>query len=393
MNITKIFGKVVTPSAIVLVLEVDGEQTTLQIPSTDARFDPLGTWFKEDHGHQAMSRLAELLVKPVVPEIESVAPQFQAKFAEAHFAGIDTKALQRFNERLATNPTKSARASLFGYIEKHGVTLDADGCMIFYKRVNHNLTAFHGGTFQYKVGEWQEVPRERCIDHPTEDCGFGLHVCPWKFLDKWFTGGVILELVCPPENFTSVPPSSGKLLTYKLFTRRIVKDGQVPTTPIVETTASRAVSDPKVRRDQRRENAETSTSVTGTTSTIPEPARKKATLQIGMTAELKRRRVPADLLHSAGMQAGSETNIRILATDPRSRFLLVTTLTDEQLQGKAGSKILKRDVPFHETPASMSLDDYSVAIPLAMFTAAQIDGRSPYTARILGNGLVEIRPT
>ncbi len=374
--ITQIYGKVVTPSAVVLVLERDGAQDTIQIPSTDARFDPILDWIKRSPGN--LSLLAELLVPPIIPDIEKVAVPLQAKFAEAHFAKADTSALKRFNERLNTNPTASARQSLHGYVEKHGVTVDADGCLIFYKRVRKNLCAHWDSSFQYKVGAWQEVPRSRCVDQPTESCGFGLHVCPWKFLDGWYSDGVILEIVVPPENFTSVPPSSGKLLAYKVFTRRIVPEGQVPTSPIVETETSRAVSDPKLRREQRRAAKET-----GTTST---PA-------VAVTsAELKRRRVPCEILVAAGIQAGSENNVRIIATDPRSRFLLVTSLTNKALQGNAGGSIMKREHPFHETVGVVSQDDFGVAIPLAMFAAARIDGRSPYTARVLKPNLIEIRP-
>jgi hypothetical protein len=392
MSITKLFGKVVTPSAIVLVLEKGGAMETVQVPSTDARFEPVTDWLK--HDLQDLRKLAELLIPPVIPDIKEIAAPLQNKFAEAHFAKADTKALKRFNERLATNPTRSAQQSLFGYIEKHGVTVDADGCMVFYKRVNRDMGSFHDPSFKYKVGEWSEVPRNRCVDQPTESCGFGLHVCPWKFLDNWFSGGVILEIVVPPENFTSVPPSSGKLLAYKVFTRRIVPAGQIPTNPIVETEASRAVSDPKLRREMRKEEEKESEVNLGTgTATDPAPApKKKVAVEAGATAELKHRKVPAELIQAADMQAGTESTLRIIATDPRSRFLLLTTLDDEQLQGKAGNKILKRPIPFHETTGNVSLDDYSVAIPLAMFTAAQINGRSPYTARVLGRGLIEIRP-
>ncbi len=352
-------GKIVTPNSVTLVLQEGGVDRVEAIPSNDPRFDKVLEWLKRKSTDLKglLKALAPVVLAKVVPELRDTA-------IAAALTGQSSKALERFNARLLKNPSKSAKASLYRYVAEEGVTMTEDGCLVMYKRVDTHLKAFHDGSFQYKVGAWAKVDRARCGDHPSTPCGFGLHVCPWKHLSQWFSNRHdcnLLELVCPPEDFTSVPERQAKLLTCNLFVRRIMNPGDIPLQPLVETKAVR-------KRAQG----------------------KGKDLKVSGSSSRGRLAVPVQVLQEAGWQGGSRKSpdLRIVVTDPRSRFFFLTSLDNSSLRGE---EFLKRDTPFYERAVSVDPDRLDVPLTKGDLAVCQIN--APLSFKVLSPGVIQARPT
>jgi len=352
---TAILGKIITPSSATIVLKDDGGDRVETIPSSDSRFDKICQFFQQKGG-----KLKTLLRLLAPPDVSKVVPELREKAREAVISGVSQKPLERFSARLAKNTSASAKASLLGYAENHGVTITEDGSMVFYKRVDNRLRAYYDSSYQYTVGKWATVDRKRCYDQPDNPCGFGLHVCPWKFLSQWFNqkdNSVLLELVCPPEDFVSVPPSQGKLLTCRVFVRRVMKPGDTPLQALVETkeVRRRATSGKPVR------------------SNVPKG----------------REAVPVTILQEAGWQRAKDLGkLRIVVTDPRSRFFFITSMDNETLQQRG---YLKRPVPFY-TRDGLTADPDRLTLPVTKADLAACQIASPLAYKILEPGLVQARP-
>lgn len=375
ITISKIAGAVVTGSSVTLVYILAGHahDTVTTIPRDDFRYDLLKNVVVKDMGVRVGGRTMD--VAHGVAEIQRIlnlATPLAAladtpvvdRAVEAAAAGQDTEPLRRFHERLSMNPSASARASLYKHVRESRITVDADGCLVLYKRVGLSaggrLASHHDSGFTYEVGKERTVPRERCGDTPDTTCGFGIHVCPWEHLHIWGQfGTVILELLCPPEDFTSVPIHEHKLRTCRVHVRRIVPEGEVPSAAVVEAA----------RPAERR-------------------ARKPRSTVVKLPGAPV---IPQALCQEAGWQAG--TRLRAVVPDPRSRAAYVTSLDDGALQ-KAGVLAPSREVPYLGVQVAVSRSRFTVSVPMSLLASASIAyarDAAGYVVRRLAEGLVEIR--
>jgi hypothetical protein len=125
----------------------------------------------------------------------------------------------RFAARLAANPSRHSRESLFGWIDKWGINLDADGNMVAYKGVMLaqngdyvSITQGAGivngvpahGNLRNNVGDIVEVPRRDVDDNINVHCSYGLHAGTYRYASG-FARGVLLSVKIDPADVVSVP--------------------------------------------------------------------------------------------------------------------------------------------------------------------------------------------
>lgn len=152
------------------------------------------------NGEPVSDRLNEVIVSVLISE-GNVAPF--AKFAA----------------RLAANPSRHSRESLFGWIDKWGINIDADGHMIAYKGVTTNpegdnvsITAGKGivngvaceGNLRNNPGDVVEVERRDVDDNINRHCSYGLHAGTYNYASG-FARGVLLSVKIDPADVVSVP--------------------------------------------------------------------------------------------------------------------------------------------------------------------------------------------
>lgn len=123
-----------------------------------------------------------------------------------------------FAERLAQNPSRHSRESLFGWINNHGINIDKDGYMIAYKGVRLDGSDYvsitagkgivngvpHEGHLRNNVGDVVEVPRRDVDDNINVHCSYGLHAGTYNYASN-FARGVLLSVKIDPADVVSVP--------------------------------------------------------------------------------------------------------------------------------------------------------------------------------------------
>lgn len=131
----------------------------------------------------------------------------------------NVKPFANFAARLYANPSKHSRDSLFGWINKHGINIDADGNMIAYKGVKVaengdyvSITAGPGyvngeatnGHLRNNVGDVVSIDRRVVDDNINRHCSSGLHAGTYNYASG-FAKGVLLTVKIDPADVVSVP--------------------------------------------------------------------------------------------------------------------------------------------------------------------------------------------
>lgn len=131
--------------------------------------------------------------------------------------GRDTGGIVKFLERLADNPSKRGRETIFEWIADRDLTITEDGYFIGWKGVTADQTSCnrgtawvdgvqHEGNIPNPVGATISMPRTEVMDDPNAHCHVGLHVGTYEYA-KGF-GQVLLEVAVDPANVVSVPESA-----------------------------------------------------------------------------------------------------------------------------------------------------------------------------------------
>lgn len=132
--------------------------------------------------------------------------------------GRDTQNLVKFMERLAENPSKRGRETIFEWISERELVIDDEGRFIAWKGVQDDHTSCHRGDafvddVEYKdshipnaVGSVISMPRTEIMDDPTVHCHVGLHVGTYEYANGF--GAVLLEVAVDPADVVSVPSSA-----------------------------------------------------------------------------------------------------------------------------------------------------------------------------------------
>jgi hypothetical protein len=133
--------------------------------------------------------------------------------------GADFRAVARFLENLAANPSEHSKENLYRWIKDRHFSITEDGCLIGYKGVNKDSegnfvsvssgTAIvdgetHTGQIPNYVGAVVMMPRSTVTHDPAVHCHVGLHVGTWSYASN-FGGGGTLTVKVNPRDVVSVP--------------------------------------------------------------------------------------------------------------------------------------------------------------------------------------------
>ena len=132
---------------------------------------------------------------------------------------VEVQAWLKFWEKAATNPSLKSQDELFIFIEKHGLSITADGDAVLYKGVLANGTSMHAGPgivdgveYEYAnlpnhVGAVVEIPRSNVDDNRGIACSKGLHVGDFTYPTQYLGSSAprLLNVVVNPRDVVSVP--------------------------------------------------------------------------------------------------------------------------------------------------------------------------------------------
>ncbi len=129
----------------------------------------------------------------------------------------DYAPIVKFLEKINQNPQSESRDMAYEWIQKAGLTINADGDVIGYKGVNADFTSVNAGPAIVNGEEFNghvpndpgnviEMPRGEVTFDPENSCASGLHVGTYQHA-QGFSGsyGKMLELVVNPRDIVSVP--------------------------------------------------------------------------------------------------------------------------------------------------------------------------------------------
>lgn len=102
--------------------------------------------------------------------------------------GLDITPWVRFVQKLHQNPSSTSRNELYGWLEKSGMPITADGDFLAYKRVKGNYKDIHSGTFDNSVGKVVSMNRLDVDDDRNRTCSAGLHFCSKSYLPHFGNG-------------------------------------------------------------------------------------------------------------------------------------------------------------------------------------------------------------
>lgn len=117
--------------------------------------------------------------------------------------GLPFEPLLKFWENLKDNPSFNSRQMLYKFLEHNGHPLTDDGCFIAYRGVTEDFRDVHTKTFDNRVGQICEMPREKVDDNPNNTCSNGLHVACHDYA-KGF-GPQLIEVKVNPKDVVAVP--------------------------------------------------------------------------------------------------------------------------------------------------------------------------------------------
>lgn len=124
--------------------------------------------------------------------------------------GLPIKPFINFFRKLQKNPSYKVVNRLYAFIEKSmqdgGFTINSDGNIIAYKRVNEDYKDFYTGKFDNSIGSVVEMPRNEVDDDNSNTCSAGLHFCSYSYLDKYYHGeGHVILVEVDPADVVSIP--------------------------------------------------------------------------------------------------------------------------------------------------------------------------------------------
>lgn len=141
----------------------------------------------------------------------------------------DWKPLVAFLEKVQTNVEPHSREQLYGYMERHEITITDDGDVIFYKGVGREekdgVVTYRPSQAGYgivdgveytndrlpqRIGSVVQMPRAMVKHDPNAACRVGLHAATFDFA-KDFMSGATLEIHVNPRDVVSVPHSAEKI--------------------------------------------------------------------------------------------------------------------------------------------------------------------------------------
>jgi len=115
------------------------------------------------------------------------------------------KPLVNFLEKLMANPSRRAVNELYAFLEHKNMPLTPDGNFLAYKGVREDYTDWYSGKFQNKVGDVNEMTRNRVCDDANIGCSHGFHAGSLDYAKGYGNGGHLMVVEIDPRDVVSVP--------------------------------------------------------------------------------------------------------------------------------------------------------------------------------------------
>ena len=119
--------------------------------------------------------------------------------------GLPYKPLVRFLDKLMENPSRRAVNELYAFLEHKAMPLTPDGNFLAYKGVREDYTDWHSGKFSNKVGDVNEMIRNRVCDDANIGCSHGFHAGSLDYARGYGNGGHLMVVEIDPRDVVSVP--------------------------------------------------------------------------------------------------------------------------------------------------------------------------------------------
>jgi hypothetical protein len=170
------------------------------------------------------------------------------KIITMHAQGFDCGPLVNFIGNLYNNPSPTAIAELYLFIEACNLPITEDGCFIAYKMVKENYMDIYSGTMRNSIGDIPAMPRGLVDDNRNNTCSAGLHFCSKEYLPKFGSGrrdtDRCMLVKINPANVVSIPSdynnSKGRAWAYEVVSE--VAAGWRETLPTEDYTDRAVVS-------------------------------------------------------------------------------------------------------------------------------------------------------
>jgi len=131
------------------------------------------------------------------------------RLIDAMHSGLDIKPWVRFVRKLYMNPSSTGRNELYGWLEKSGMPITADGDFLAYKRVRGDYRDIHSGRFDNSIGNTVEMSRLDVDDDRNRTCSAGLHFCSKDYLPHFgsnnSTDDRVVIVKINPADVVSIP--------------------------------------------------------------------------------------------------------------------------------------------------------------------------------------------
>jgi len=162
-----------------------------------------------------------------VPLHNEMSRRMMDVFAE----GLDIGPWIKLAQNIEDNPSEMAREELYPFMEKSGLPMTPDGCLIAFKKVRDDYTDFNTGTFDNHIGQYVSMPREQVDPIRDNLCSTGLHFCSKSYLPMFGSNdsGARVVLI-NPRDVVSIPSdyddSKGRTCAYEVVGELSHEDAQ-----------------------------------------------------------------------------------------------------------------------------------------------------------------------
>jgi len=110
------------------------------------------------------------------------------------------------------NPNPRARTDLYGFLEKNGHPITADGCFIAYRAVQNDWMDKYSKTIKNFIGAVVSKPRTECDPNPEVTCSRGLHAASYNYARNHYGSGCgnvdgdrLLDIKVNPKDVVAIP--------------------------------------------------------------------------------------------------------------------------------------------------------------------------------------------
>lgn len=137
--------------------------------------------------------------------------------------GLPYRPLVKFMNKLMENPDQVSRDTLYAYLEKQLLPIEADGDFIATKAIRNNMTDKWTGTIKNVIGKSISMPREQVNKSPNECAGAGLHCGSSTYVRSYGSGDDKYILVKVNPKDVVVVPQGGAMEKIRLCRYKVLK--------------------------------------------------------------------------------------------------------------------------------------------------------------------------